>query len=292
MLIKERNMTVMKTKKYISIRVAFFLQTLCFLLSACTQGELLEQESKDTRISIASAGVTDPVTRSITDNKLAGSTTDPVEIGVWIQSDSERYNAHNMKWSHNGESWKSESSALFQGNGKQQICAIYPYTGNATIETGVTVMAEEQTDYLVAANTEIHNNPVYLTMKHALAKLVLQPTFGEEMTGTGIRLVEVQNMYAYGTLKISDNTWSGLGAKEKTLAMTDNEVLVIPMENCPSFPIVVTMENGQMFKANVSLANIGNALEAGNKYIIKLHIGGNKVKSGAVTTSIYEKITL
>lgn len=268
---------------------AFLLSAMCILLSACSQGELFEQDSsKDSCITIASAAVTDLTTRAITDDKLEGTNAEPAEISVWIQSDSENYNAHNMKWTNDGSAWRSGSPVLFQGANKQQICAIYPYTSNATIENGITIIAQDQTDYLVAIQTEIKENPVNLTMTHALAKLVLQPAFSSEMEGVEIKSVEVQNMYSSGTLKITDNTWSGLSEKNKTLEMTDNEVLVIPMSNCTSFPLVITMENGRMFKADIPLSHNGNALEAGTKYTIKLLIGGEKVKSSAVTASLME----
>ena len=265
----------------------FLLPAICILLSNCTQGELFEHDStKDSCIIISCAGVTEMATRAIINNKLAGTEAEHAEMSVWIESANEKYNAENIKWSHNGKNWISATPVLFQGANKQQICAIYPYSVNADMENGITIKAEAQTDYLIAKKTNIGQNPVNLTMTHALAKLVLQPTFGNEMEGIGIKSVEVQNMYASGTLKITDNTWSSLGEKNKTLAMTDNEVLVIPMSNCTSFPLVITMENGRKFKADIPLSNNGNALEAGIKYTIKLQIGANNVKSCAVTALV------
>ena len=265
----------------------FLLPAICILLSNCTQGELFEQDStKDSCIIISCAGVTEMSTRAIINNKLAGTEAEHAEMSVWIESATEKYNAENIKWSHNGKNWISATPVLFQGATKQQICAIYPYSVNADMENGITIKAEDQTDYLIAKKTNIGQNPVNLTMTHALAKLVLQPTFGNEMEGIGIKSVEVQNMYASGTLKITDNTWSSLGEKNKTLAMTDNEVLVIPMSNCTSFPLVITMENGRKFKADIPLSNNGNALEAGIKYTIKLQIGANNVKSSSVTALV------
>ena len=269
----------MKTNNYINKGKALLLCTICILLSACTKDMLEQDNLKDTPIAIASANVTGLATRTITNNKLSGTTGEPAEMSVWILSDTEKYNAHNMKWSHNGETWNSNSTALYEGKNKQQICAIYPYSANANIDNGITVNAEEQTDYLVASLSQIGENPVNLTMTHALAKLVLQPTFGSEIADNEIKSVEVQNMYSSGTLNIKDNTWSNLSTADKTLSMTNKEVLVIPMPNCTTFPIVITMSDGRIFKANVSLANHNNAIEAGTQYTLKVKIGQDKVEN-------------
>ena len=69
------------------------------------------------------------------------------------------------------------------------------------------------------------------------------------------------------------------------LAMANNELLVIPMESCTSLPITITMEDARVFKATINLATVGNMLEAGVQYNIRLQIGQDKVRLGEITAS-------
>jgi hypothetical protein len=124
-------------------------------------------------------------------------------------------------------------------------------------------------------------------MSHALTKLVLQPTFGNEVTDQTIASVEVGGMYASGTLNIKENSWSDQGEATATLSMNkvngNYEVLVIPMPSCQSFPMVITMSSGRVFKATISLDNVDNKLEGGTQYTIKLQIGQDEVTLGEIT---------
>jgi hypothetical protein len=216
---------------------------------------------------------------------------EPVSISVWVEGSAEKYNADNVKWVHNGECWSAKSQTLFEGtNSEQEICALSPYREDATLEDGVTITADGVTDYLVAASTPVTSNSVSLTMTHALTKLVLQPTFGNEVTNTNIAKVEVGGMYASGTLNISDNTWSELSEANSKLEMDNKEVLVIPMSGCTSFPIVITMEDDRVFKTNINCPVISledaevtvYGLAAGTQYTISLQIGQDKVTLGDI----------
>ncbi|MBO5816170.1 MAG: fimbrillin family protein, partial [Bacteroidales bacterium] len=126
--------------------------------------------------------------------------------------------------------------------------------------------------------------PVNICMSHALAKLVLNPTLGTEVTGDNIATVEVQNMYTQGTLNVEVNNWTNCTGTT-AFTMTNNEVLVVPMEGCESFPIVITMESGRVFSANISLANVDNKLEGGTQYTIKLQIGHDTVTIGDISAA-------
>jgi hypothetical protein len=172
---------------------------------------------------------------------------------------------------------------LYEGENKQKICALSPYVDGASAE-GVTITADGTTDYLVASQTLITSNPVNIIMSHALAKLVLNPTLGTEVTGDNIATVEVQNMYTQGTLNVEVNNWTNCTGTT-AFTMTNNEVLVVPMEGCESFPIVITMESGRVFSANISLANVDNKLEGGTQYTIKLQIGHDTVTIGDISAA-------
>ena len=259
------------------------LSAFCFLLSSCSQDEVFEQDSlKDTPLTIASAGVAELTTRAITEGQLIGRREEPVAMSVWVEGSAEKYNANNVEWVHDGgNDWYSNSTMLYEGENKQKICALSPYVDGVSAE-GVTITADGTTDYLVASQTLITSNPVNIIMSHALAKLVLNPTLGTEVTGDNIATVEVQNMYTQGTLNVEENNWTNCTGTT-AFTMTNNEVLVVPMEGCESFPIVITMERGRAFSANISLANVDNKLEGGTQYTITLQVGHDTVAIGGIT---------
>ena len=255
------------------------------MLASCSNDEVLtpQDDLKDTPISIASAGVNELSTRVITEGQLIGRMEEPVAMSVWVEGSAEKYNANNVEWVHDGTDWYSNSIVLYEGENKQKICALSPYVENASAE-GVTITADGVTDYLVASQTLITSNPVNINMSHALTKLVLNPTLGTEVTGDNIATVEVQNMYTQGTLNVEVNYWTNCTGTT-AFAMTNNEVLVVPMEGCESFPIVITMESGRVFSANISLANVDNKLEGGTQYTITLQVGHDTVTIGDISAA-------
>ena len=255
------------------------------MLASCSNDEVLtpQDDLKDTPIAIASAGVNELSTRVIIEGQLIGRMEEPVAMSVWVEGSANKYNANNVEWVHDGTYWYSNSTMLYEGENKQKICALSPYVDGASAE-GVTITADGVTDYLVASQTLITSNPVNIIMSHALAKLVLNPTLGTEVTGDNIATVEVQNMYTQGTLNVEENNWTNCTGTT-AFTMTNNEVLVVPMEGCESFPIVITMESGRVFSANISLANVDNKLEGGTQYTIKLQIGHDTVTIGDISAA-------
>ena len=262
----------------------FAMAIAALALVACDNENPIADPLKDTPITIASAGVAELTTRAIIYGQLEGSLEERVSMSVWVEGSADKYNANNVKWVHDGGNWNSNSIVLYEGENKQKICALSPYVDGASAE-GVTITADGTTDYLVASQTLITSNPVNIIMSHALAKLVLNPTLGTELEGETITEVKVVNMYASGTLNVSDNSWSKLGEAESSLVMRNNEILVIPMEGCESFPIVIAMESGRVFSANISLANVDNKLEGGTQYTIKLQIGHDTVTIGDINAA-------
>ena len=269
----------MKTYIYIA------LAAIALGFAACSQENIVPQDDqKDTPITIQSAGVAELISRAIYDGVIIGQVDEPVYMGVFIRGGSaDKYNYQNVEYTHNGTSWDGETM-LYEGVGSaQQIYAYYPYVEGTT--GTITVNAAEQIDYLVATPANLASSTVSLTMSHALAKLVLEATMGLEAKDETIAKVEVQNMYASGIWTIADNSWSGLSASpDATLEMTKNEVLVIPMESCSHFPVVITTGTGRVFKTDVSLEKVGNKLVAGAAYTIKLQVGQDKVILTPTTT--------
>ena len=263
----------------------FAMAIAALALAACDKNndDFTVDNLKDTPISIASAGVNELSTRVITEGQLIGRMEEPVAMSVWVEGSADKYNANNVEWVHNGTDWYSNSTVLYEGEDKQLICALSPYVDGASAED-VTITADGVTDYLVASQTLITSNPVNINMSHALAKLVLNPTLGTEVTGDNIATVEVQNMYTQGTLNVEENNWTNCTGTT-AFTMTNNEVLVVPMEECESFPIVITMESGRVFSANISLANVDNKLEGGTQYTITLQIGHDTVTIGDISAA-------
>ena len=262
------------------------LSAFCFLLSSCSQDEVFEQDSlKDTPITIASAGVAELTTRAIIEGQLIGRMEEPIVMSVWVEGSGDNYNAKNIKWFNDGGNWYTNNTVLYAGENQQKIYALYPYCEGATEDGKIAINATEQADYLIAKQNLIDENPIHLTMRHAFAKLSLMPTFGTEAGGLEIVSIEVKNMYASGTLNIKEDTWTYQGEATATLAMTNHEVLVIPMEVCESFPIVITMNDGRVFKATISLAAVGNELKSNSQYKISLQIGQDKVTVGNITAA-------
>ena len=265
-------------------KASFIFALSSFLFISCDQQEVESFDSqKDTPLTIASAGVAELTTRVITEGQLIGRMEEPVAMSVWVEGSADKYNANNVEWVHDGTNWYSNSTVLYEGENKQKICALSPYVDGASAE-GVTITADGVTDYLVASQTSITSNPVNICMSHALAKLVLNPTLGTEVTGDNIATVKVQNMYTQGTLNVEVNNWTNCTGTT-AFTMTNNEVLVVPMEGCESFPIVITMESGRVFSANISLANVDNKLEGGTQYTIKLQIGHDTVTIGDISAA-------
>ena len=261
----------------------FAMAIAALALAACDKNndDFTVDNLKDTPLTIASAGVAELTTRAINNGLLEGTSDAEATMSVWVEGSAEKYNANNVEWVHNGTNWYSNSTMLYEGENKQKICALSPYVENASAD-GVTITADGVTDYLVASQTLITSNPVNINMSHALAKLVLNPTLGTEVTGDNIATVEVQNMYTQGTLNVEENNWTNCTGTT-AFTMTNNEVLVVPMEECQSFPIVITMNSGRVFKATISLDNVESELAAGTQYTITLRVGQDTVIIGGIT---------
>ena len=273
-------LNVIKTKSFQIVAAS-----LAFVL--CVTGVVwhLITPASAAELNIGNANVqTFAGSRAITNGKLVGAADASVVMGVFVTGGSaDKYNASNMHWHHNGDHWDCTRPALFEGaNSSQKIFAYSPFLPEDGSDGVITVTASEQTDWLVATSRELTSNDVDLTMTHALAKLVITPSFGSGVENTSIAKVEVGGMCASGDLSIADNTWSNLSPANATFEMNNNELLVIPMASCTSFNVVFTMEDGRIFTTTVGLATVENRLEAGTQYNIKLQVGQNTVNLGGI----------
>ncbi len=211
--------------------------------------------------------------RAITNGKLVGTAADHATMSVFVINGSQdKFMANNMKWEHDGTGWTSNDKVLFAGvNSEQQIYACAPYTTNI-VNGSIPVTASEQIDWLVAPAADLIAESIDIPMTHALSKIVLDFTFGTETRSATVHQVEIQDMYASGNLDIASNTWSNLSATT-TLKTENNELLVIPKENCNSFNIVITMTDNRKFTTTIDLTGVGSKLAAGTQYNITLQVG-------------------
>ena len=276
-----------KTKQFkITAALLALVLTVSCVLWNTTKVHAQELEINNTSVQTFAGS------RAITNGKLVGAADASVDIGIFVTNGSaDKYNATNVKWTHNGTSWTAASPILYEGaDSIQKISAYYPYVEGST--GSVTVIASEQTDWLVATLQDLTSSNVNLNMTHALTKLVINPsTFGSEVDNTSIAKIEVGGMYASGDLKISDNSWSNLSSANATLKMKNNELLVIPMASCTSFDVVITMSDDRTFTTTVSLAGSNNKLAAGTQYNISLQVGQDKVTIGSITASPWTSMT-
>ena len=282
----------MKNKLQSWVTLSSVIFTLSTFIS-CDQQEIESFDStKDTPITIASAGVAELTTRVITDDKLVGTSDSHATMSVFVTGGTaDKYNATNLKWEHDGTSWNSETNVLYEGaSSTQKIYACSPYT--TVTDNNITVTATDQTDWLVATATNLTSSAANLTMTHALTKLKLELSYGSEVAEEDrtTKRVDVWDMYRTGNLNIANNTWSELSKTAYIVSMTNNEALVIPMSNCTSFPIVITMEDARVFKTTINCPVIGTdangeniyGLAPGTQYNIALQIGQDKVTLGGV----------
>ena len=268
-------------KKYFAMAAA------ALALVACDKNsdDFNVDNTKDTPITIQTAGVAELMTRSTT-TPLVGTEDAPVSIGVFVtDGTASKYNATNVQWTHGGTVWQAASTTLYEGaDSEQQIYAYSPFVENTT--GTITVNAADQTDYLVATTADLASSTVSLTMSHALTKLILEATMGTEVADEEVVYASVEEMYPSGTWKVSDNSWSDLAdIPSATLEMKNNEVLVIPMEDCSRFPINVKTTSGRVFRASIDLQDIAHDLLPGTQYTIKLKVGQDKVVLEGITAA-------
>ena len=281
----------MKSKKIKSYKIIAAGLALAFCITGAVWHFATPASAAE--LSITGANVQGFTGAGITDDgKLVGAADASVDMGVFVTGGSaDKYNASNMHWHHNGDHWDCTRPSLFEGaNSSQKIYAYSPFLPEDGSDGVITVTASEQTDWLVATATDLTASKVNLTMTHALTKIVVNPTFGTDVTTQTIAKIEVGDMCASGDLSIAENTWSNLSTADTTLEMKNNELLVIPTD-CASFTVTVTMEDGRVFTTTVSLATVDNKLEAGTQYNIALQVGQDKVNLGGITAEPWGKAT-
>ena len=283
-----------KTKQFkiTALVLALVLTVSCVMWSA-TRVHAQELEINNTSVQTFAGS------RAITNGKLVGAADAPAEIGIFITDGSaDKYNATNVKWTHDGTSWTADSSILFEGaNSQQKISAYYPYIENYT-SGGVTfnLTAEQSADtmkaddLLYAAATELSNARTAINFTHLMTKLNVEVTsLGSEVEdGDEINKVEISDLAQTATFYPEDGTLTAdTELNGSTVAYNNGatyEALVFPTE-CNTVTVKVTMNSGKVFTTTVDLATVDNQLESGVQYNIKFQVGQDKVTIGSITAS-------
>ena len=298
-----------KTKQFkITALVLALVLTLSCVFYNTTKVHAQELEIKNTSIQTFAGG------GAVDNGKLVGVDGNPAEIGVFVTGGSEdKYNAFNVKWTHDGTNWTSDSPILYEGeNSQQKIYAMYPYdeeysadksTGGYAISIEPNQKDNQQIDYLYSDPLTVVGDDVSLTMNHLLTKLVLNVELGTEVEeGDKIAKVEVKEMYEQSYWWAEDDTWYHMSAKT-TISMKQNsdtsfEALVLPIcgcndnDSCTSFPIVITMESGKVFKTDIMCPAVKMVddhyvygLAQGWQYNINLQVGQDVVVLEGITAA-------
>lgn len=229
---------------------------------------------------------------TITDGKLTSAS-----IGVYITNDSQdaKYSISNMKWTHDGTRWSSESKILYEGAySTQKISAYYPYVANYTsggISYSLTATQTEDTmkndDLLYAAAKDLTAAQTDLTFKHLMSKLSVNVSgLGTEITedpAPTVSKVEIGGLATAATFYPENGDFIvGSNLTGTTVAYaggTTYDALVFPA-NYSTLTVTVTMSNGQVFTTTIACPAGG--LAGGTAYTIELQVGQDAVVLGSI----------
>lgn len=241
-----RILRVVKTKYFAYVAAAF-------MLASCSNDEdfVPQDNTKDTPITIASAGVAELSTRAI-DTCLNTLEGENATLGLYVSHEQDKYKADHEKYKYNysSQKWefdvfgKDKDQMLFNGSGFDWI-AYSPYSITAgetttnlydattfsvptdgeytTGKFGTTYFLVEtvdgsQYDLLWGEGTST-SETLALTLSHVLTKLTVNMSLGSDIAeGTTISSIKIGGSIPTGTLNL-------------TGATTAAGVVTIPAEN-------------------------------------------------------------
>lgn len=278
-----------KTKQFkITALVLALVLTVSCVLWNTTKVHALEITGANTEGYTVLGGGT------LADGKLTDAT-----IGVYVTGGSaDKYNGANIKWTHDGSRWDSDTDVLYEGaNSQQKISAYYPYIENYTsggVSFNLTAEQSADTmkadDLLYAAATELSNARTDINFTHLMTKLNVEVTsLGSEVEdGDEINKVEISDLAKAATFYPENGTLTADNELTGSTVAYNNgttyEALVFPTE-CSFVTVKVTMNSGKVFTTTVDLATVDNQLESGVQYNIKFQVGQDKVTIGSITAS-------
>ena len=305
----------MKLNKYFAMAAA------ALALAACDKNndDLGIDNTKDTPITILSAGVADLSTRAGTP---AGTLTSG-SLSFFFNNnsgDNARYVADCEKWTYKNGKWQFDET----GTDKQQLLwkgagnaipwiATYPYRGDKyshiTGEHGgmdEKVPADQtdetkwtENDVLWATGTATSSS-IEIEFKHLYTKFSVNLTYGTEVDATQtIESVTVGGTYIVRDFNYASQTW-GITRLDitdiKALALeTPNyidanneskgtynasfEALILPQ--IAATKLTIKMSDGRVFATTLT----EQVFQSGYQYNIKLKVGQDKVELGGITAA-------
>lgn len=296
------------------------LAALAFAFVACDQNDdLVVDNTKDTPITILSAGVADLSTRAGTP---AGTLTSG-SLSFFFNNnsgDNGRYVADCEKWTYKNGKWQFDETGydnqqlLWKGAGNAiPWIATYPYRGDEynhiTGDHGgmdETVPADQtdetkwtENDVLWATGTATSSS-IEIEFKHLYTKFSVNLTYGTEVDATQtIESVTVGGTYIVRDFNYASQTW-GITRSDitdiKSLALeTPNyidandeskgtynasfEALILPQTAAPK--LTIEMSDGRVFATTLT----EQEFKSGYQYNIKLKVGQDKVELGGITAA-------
>ena len=304
-----------EAKKYFAMAAA------ALVLAACDKNndDLGIDNTKDTPITILSAGVADLSTRAGTP---AGTLTSG-SLSFFFNNnsgDNGRYVADCEKWTYKNGKWQFDVTGtdnqqlLWKGAGNAiPWIATYPYrhhkynhlTGeHGGMDEKVPADQTDETkwtefDILWATGTATSSS-IEIEFKHLYTKFSVNLTYGTEVDATQtIESVTVGGTYIIRNFNYASQTW-GITLLDitdiKSLALeTPNyidandeskgtynasfEALILPQTAAPK--LTIKMSDGRVFATTLT----EQEFKSGYQYNIKLKVGQDKVELGGITAS-------
>ena len=297
------------------------LAALALAFVACEQNDdLVVDNTKDTPITILSAGVADLSTRAGTP---AGTLTSGSLSFFFnnLSNDNARYVADCEKWTYKNGKWQFDET----GSDNQQVLwkgacnaipwiATYPYRGhqyshitNASIGGMEEQVPADQTDEtkwtgfdVLWATGTAKSSTIEIGFKHLYTKFSVNLTYGTEVDETQtIESVTVGGTYIVRHFNYATATWG-----ETMLDITDIKSLALETPNYidandeskgtynASFEalilpqtaapkLTIEMSDGRVFATTLT----EQEFKSGYQYNIKLKVGQDKVELGGITAA-------
>ena len=297
------------------------LVALAFAFVACDQNDdLVVDNTKDTPITILSAGVADLSTRAGTP---AGTLTSG-SLSFFFNNnsgDNSRYVADCEKWTYSNGKWQFDETGtdpqqlLWKGAGNAiPWIATYPYRGHqyshitdASIGGMEEQVPADQTDEtkwtgfdVLWATGTAKSSTIEIGFKHLYTKFSVNLTYGTEVDATPtIESVTVGGTYIVRHFNYATATWG-----ETMLDITDIKALALETPNYidandeskgtynASFEalilpqtaapkLTIVMSDGRVFATTLT----EQEFKSGYQYNIKLKVGQDKVELGGITAA-------
>lgn len=297
------------------------LAALAFAFVACDQNDdLVVDNTKDTPITILSAGVADLSTRAGTP---AGTLTSG-SLSFFFNNnsgDNGRYVADCEKWTYSNGKWQFDETGtdpqqlLWKGAGNAiPWIATYPYRGHqyshitdASIGGMEEQVPADQTDEtkwtgfdVLWATGTAKSSTIEIGFKHLYTKFSVNLTYGTEVDETQtIESVTVGGTYIVRHFNYATATWG-----ETMLDITDIKALALETPNYidandeskrtynASFEalilpqtaapkLTIEMSDGRVFATTLT----EQEFKSGYQYNIKLKVGQDKVELGGITAA-------